>query len=357
MEITKSANPSFDFWSQKRVLITGHSGFKGSWLALWMLHLGANVFGISLPTIASPSLFDLAKIHDLSNSYFCDIRDADKLKALVQEIQPEVVFHLAAQSLVRPSYKDPLGTLDTNVMGTANMLNAIRYVDSVRTVIVITSDKVYKNQEQFYPYRESDELGGHDPYSASKAATEIVVDCYRDSFLIERGVAVATARAGNVIGGGDWSESRLIPDAVRAWNKGKMLYIRRPQAVRPWQHVLDPLAGYLKYAERLWLQPDLAGACNFGPPTCSVATVREVILLAQKVNETSSVTWGAGSEGPHEAGWLGIETAKARTVLGFEPKWSLIQAVQRTFYWYSQQNQGADAFKLTMSDIEEYERS
>ena len=357
MEITKSANPSSDFWSQKRVLITGHSGFKGSWLALWMLHLGANVFGISLPTIASPSLFDLAKIHDLSNSYFCDIRDADKLKALVQEIQPEVVFHLAAQSLVRPSYKDPLGTLDTNVMGTANLLNAIRYVDSVRTVIVITSDKVYKNQEQFYPYRESDELGGHDPYSASKAATEIVVDCYRNSFFIDRGVAVATARAGNVIGGGDWSESRLIPDAVRAWNNGKALHIRRPEAVRPWQHVLEPLAGYLKYAEHLWLQPDLAGACNFGPPTDSVATVREVILLAQKVNETSSVTWGAGGEGPHEAGWLGIETAKARTVLGFEPKWSLIQAVQRTFYWYKEQNQGADAFKLTMSDIEEYERS
>lgn len=355
MEIAASANPVADFWRGKRVLLTGHSGFKGAWLALWLQRLGARVSGVSLPPATTPSLFDLARIREIGDSHFCDIRDAGPLASLVRSIQPEVVFHLAAQALVRPGYRDPLATLATNVQGTANVLDALRFVDSVRAVVVVTSDKVYRNREQIYPYRESDELGGHDPYSASKAAAEIVVACFRDSFLGERGVAVATARAGNVIGGGDWSEDRLIPDAIRAWSAGETLHIRRPQSIRPWQHVLEPLAGYLKYAERLWHQPALAGACNFGPPTDEAATVRKLVELARDANGTGQVSWGDGSEGPHEAGWLALETAKARNVLGVMPRWSLAEAALRTMQWYRQQCQGADAGALCLADIAAYE--
>jgi CDP-glucose 4,6-dehydratase len=273
----------------------------------------------------------------------------------VRRSQPEIVFHLAAQALVRPSYRDPLSTLATNVQGTANLLDALRFVDLVRAVVVITSDKVYRNREQLYPYRESDELGGHDPYSASKAAAEIVVACFRDSFLRERGVAVATARTGNVIGGGDWSEDRLIPDAIRAWTAGEVLNIRNPHAVRPWQHVLEPLAGYLKYAERLWHQPELAGACNFGPLSDAVVTVQEVVRLAQEANGIGTVSLGVGSDGPHEAGMLMLEVDKARNVLGVLPRWSLAEATQRTMQWYRQQLQGSDARLLCLTDIASYE--
>jgi CDP-glucose 4,6-dehydratase len=241
-------------------------------------------------------------------------------------------------------------------MGTANLLNALRGIKPLRTIIVVTSDKVYRNQEWVYPYKESDELGGHDPYSASKAAAELIVSSYRDSFLSSEGVALATARAGNVIGGGDWSENRLIPDAVRAWDKGQTLHIRRPLAVRPWQHVLEPLSGYLLYAQRLWNHPDLAGACNFGPQPEAVATVQEVIKMAQVVNGTGSVSFGDGSEGPHEAGMLVIETAKARSMLNFIPRWSLMQAVQFTINWYRRQKQGEDALALSIADIEAYEK-
>jgi CDP-glucose 4,6-dehydratase len=356
MEIAEMKSPSLEFWRGKRVLITGHNGFKGTWLTIWLSRMGALISGISLPANTSPALYDLAQVHKICQSHYCDIREAGKLNALVNEIQPQIVFHLAAQSLVRSSYQDPLGTLDTNVMGTANLLNALRGIKPLRTIIVVTSDKVYRNQEWVYPYKESDELGGHDPYSASKAAAELIVSSYRDSFLSSEGVALATARAGNVIGGGDWSENRLIPDAVRAWDKGQTLHIRRPLAVRPWQHVLEPLSGYLLYAQRLWNHPDLAGACNFGPQPEAVATVQEVIKMAQVVNGTGSVSFGDGSEGPHEAGMLVIETAKARSMLNFIPRWSLMQAVQFTINWYRRQKQGEDALALSIADIEAYEK-
>jgi CDP-glucose 4,6-dehydratase len=343
------------FWSGKRVLLTGHTGFKGGWLALWLTRLGAQVTGVSLPPTTTPILFSLARVDELTDSRYADIRDAEQLAAIVKEAAPDIVFHLAAQALVRASYRQPLETLATNVMGTAHLLESLRGQDSVKAAVIITTDKVYKNQEWPYPYRENDPLGGHDPYSASKAASEIVAATYRDAFLTEQGVSVATARAGNVIGGGDWSEDRLIPDAVRAWEAGLSLEVRRPQAIRPWQHVLEPLAAYLLLAEKLWRQPDLAGAYNFGPETSAAATVREVIELARKSYGQGLVVWGDGSEGPHEAGWLALEVAKARTTLGIAPKWSLAQAIERTMHWYRRQSQGEDARQLCLAEIDDFE--
>ena len=347
--------PDPDFWQEKRVLLTGHTGFKGAWLAMWLSRLGAQVIGISLEPVTQPNLFDLARVGDMTESHFCDIRDAATLAELVLHARPDIVLHLAAQALVRTSYRQPLETFSTNVMGTANLLDSLRQADSVRSVVVVTTDKIYQNREWCYPYREEDALGGHDPYSASKAAAELVTASYRASFLAERGVAVASARAGNVIGGGDWSEDRLIPDAVRAWSENLPLYIRRPQAIRPWQHVLEPLCGYIKLAEKLWLQPELADAYNFGPQTFDAATVRNVVQLAQDAFGDGQVVWGDASEGPHEAGWLALEVAKTRTKLGVSPCWSLSEAVQRTMRWYRNQNRGRAAHALCLAEIADYE--
>ena len=353
--MTNSANPMPDFWRGKRVLLTGHTGFKGAWMALWLHRLGAQVTGVSLPPTTTPNLFGLASAQAITDSYFYDIRDAATLAGLINNAQPQIVFHLAAQALVHASYRDPLTTFSTNVQGTANLLDALRPLNSVRAVVAITTDKVYKNLEQPYPFRETDALGGHDPYSASKAAAEIVIASYRDSYLSDKGIAVASARAGNVIGGGDWSPDRLIPDAIRTWNSKQPLQIRRPQAIRPWQHVLEPVAGYIKLAEQLWQQPTLAGAYNFGPQTHEAATVREVVQLAQGAYGMGQVSWGDGTEGLHEAGWLAIEIAKARTVLGVQPRWSLVESVQRTIHWYRQQHEGADTRALCQADISAYE--
>ena len=346
-------NPAF--WKGKRVLLSGHTGFKGAWMALWLKRLGARVTGISLPPATTPSIFDLLSIQTIADSHFCDIRDPALLAQLIKKAQPEVVFHLAAQALVRASYHDPLATFSTNVQGTANVLDALRPLDSVRVVVAITTDKVYANVEQPFPYRETDALGGRDPYSASKAAAEIVIGSYRDSYLLEKGIAVASARAGNVIGGGDWSQDRLIPDAIRAWNANKPLLIRRPQAIRPWQHVLEPLAGYITLAEQLWQHPALSGAYNFGPQTHEAATVRQVVQLAQSAYGKGQVSWGDGTDGPHEAGWLALEIAKARSVLGVKPQWPLEESVRRTVHWYRRQHDGANAGALCHSDIDAYE--
>ncbi len=343
------------FWRGRRVLLTGHTGFKGAWLALWLQRLGAQVSAVALPPPTQPNLFTLAGVQDAVAHRILDLRDAEGIAAVVREAKPEIVLHLAAQALVRESYLDPLATFATNVQGTANLLDAVRRCGGVRAVVVITTDKVYENLENSLPYRETDALGGHDPYSASKAACEIVIASYRSAYLNAAGIPVASARAGNVIGGGDWAADRLIPDAIRAWSTGQVLQIRRPQAIRPWQHVLEPLAGYLVLAQALWEQPALAGAYNFGPHTHEATIVRTVVELARAAFGYGETTWGDGTEGPHEAGRLALETAKARHVLGVAPRWSLAESVRRSVDWYCEQLAGADARALCLRDIAAYE--
>lgn len=313
--------------------------------------MGANVTGISLPPTSSPNLFTLTSIDRLLNNHFFDIRDSVGLEKLVLESQPEIVLHLAAQALVRPSYADPLATFSTNVMGTANLLNALRGLESVRAAVLVTTDKVYKNLERSYPYREIDVLGGHDPYSASKAASEIIIESFRDSYFSERGIALASARAGNVIGGGDWSEARLIPDAVRAWDQNLPLNIRRPNAVRPWQHVLEPLNGYLVLAEKLFENIRFSGSYNFGPNTHEATTVCKVIEMARSFYGAGDILWGDGFEGPHEAGLLSLDISKAKDALGISPRWDVEESVERTMRWYKRCLNGESASLLCDSDI------
>lgn len=346
--------PYTGFWRGKRVLLTGHTGFKGGWIALWLERLGAEVVGVALSPATTPNLYTLAAIDAGIDSRILDIRDTAALRDVVHATKPDIVFHLAAQALVRASYAAPLETFETNVMGTASLLECLRDTN-VRVAVIITTDKVYQNLEHCFPYREDDRLGGHDPYSASKAASEIVIASYRDSFLASQGVAVASARAGNVIGGGDWSDDRLIPDAVRRWQRDDILEIRRPGAVRPWQHVLEPLAGYLLLAEALWTRPDMTGAYNFGPETHEAATVRTVIELARAAYGQGTVHFGDGEDGPHEAGHLSLEIAKARSILGFQPRWSLKDAVDRTMTWYRMNQEGASARLLCERDFDAYE--
>ena len=353
LEVTVT-NPDPGFWRGKRVLVTGHTGFKGGWLTLWLHRMGASVAGIGLPPNTAPALFELAGIGSLCDSRYCDIRDAGTLAANIAAVEAEIVFHLAAQPLVRASYEYPLATYATNVMGTANVLEALRAETAVRAVVMITTDKVYRNSESNWPLREDDALGGHDPYSASKAACEIVIDSYRKAFLADQGVALASARAGNVIGG-DWAADRLIPDAVRAWQAGDALEIRRPTALRPWQHVLEPLAGYLVLAQRLWENAELAGAYNFGPLTHEAASVRDVVELARVAYGKGEVRYGDGTEGLHEADRLALEIAKARQALCFQPRFALAEAVRLSMAWYRSQSVGADARQLCAMDIAAWE--
>ena len=351
-----AAKPTPSFWRGKRVLLTGHTGFKGSWLALWLGRMGAEVTGLALAPATEPNLFTLARVAgDMHASHECDVRDAQAVAAHVQAARPQIVLHLAAQALVRAGYADPLGTHATNVMGTAHVLDALRGQADVRAVVVVTTDKVYRNREWAYPYREDDPLGGHDPYSASKAAAEIITASYRDAFLAAQGVAVATARAGNVIGGGDWAADRLLPDAVRAWSAGQPVHIRRPESTRPWQHVIEPLAAYLCLAERLWAEPARAGAYNFGPLPHEAATVGNVVKMAASAYPDCTVSYENSSEGPHEAGWLALETAQARQALGVAPRWGLTTAVERTMAWYRAQHGGADARALCLADLDAWE--
>lgn len=352
--MTGGARPNHSFWRGKNVLLTGHTGFKGAWLALWLARMGAKVTGLSLAPSCEPNLFSLSA-PPVEASHIQDIRDGTAVADIARGASPDIILHLAAQALVRQGYKDPIGTFATNVLGTANLLEATRSTESTRVFLAVTTDKVYQNLEHTFPYRETDQLGGHDPYSASKAACEIVVASYRDSFLREGGVAVATARAGNVIGGGDWSADRLLPDAVRAWQSGTALHVRRPEAKRPWQHVLEPLSGYLVLAERLWDHPELADSYNLGPASHEAATVQDVIELARTAYGSGEVIYGDGTDGPHEAGWLALETSKARHVLNIAPRWTLSEAVTRSMKWYRAQNSGADTRALCETEIAEYE--
>ena len=324
-------------WTDTPVFLTGHTGFKGSWLALWLHALGAKVHGYALDPNTTPSLFGVARVAEvLASDTRADLADRAALHTALAAAQPSVVFHLAAQPLVRASYADPLGTLATNVMGTAHLLEAVRTVPSVRAVVVVTTDKVYDNREWVYPYRESDALGGHDPYSASKGAAEIVAASYRASFFhTPQAAQIATARAGNVIGGGDWAADRLVPDCLKAFADNQPVQLRYPGAVRPWQHVLEPLSGYLRLAEALLKTPTAASAWNFGPDARGDATVGQV---AQRL----ATLWGPGArvdipEGgnhSHEAGQLRLDITRARAELGWQPRWSLDDALAHTVAWH-----------------------
>ena len=356
MEAPNWQKPDATFWAGKRVVITGHSGFKGSWITLWLSCLGAQVTGISLAPITTPDLFTEAQLAGVCDSHFLDIRDAVSLASAVQTARPEIVFHLAAQPLVRASYRGPLETFATNVQGTANLMQAMRGCDEIRVAVMVTTDKVYRNREWVWPYRESDVIGGRDPYSASKAASELIIDSYRDSFLTAQGVAVSSARAGNVIGGGDWSEDRLLPDAIRAWQAGGELYIRSPDATRPWQHVLEPISGYLRLANAMWEEPALAGAYNFGPDSVDgSATVRHVIELARKAFGSGGVRYQSASVGPHEAGMLALDVSKAKTVLGVMSRLTLEQSVFETMRWYRDFHAGKSARELCFDGINRFE--
>lgn len=337
-----------DIYRNRKILITGHTGFKGSWLALWLQELGASITGIALPPNEATNHFDLLAL-DIADHRF-DIRDNSALLRLVTSSRPEIVFHLAAQPLVRRSYQDPLDTWSTNVMGTANLLEACRQTDSVRAIVIVTTDKVYENREWQWGYREIDRLGGHDPYSASKAATELVAASYRKAFFHAKYAPVlATARAGNVIGGGDWSEDRLIPDAVRSIVNQTSLEIRSPEATRPWQHVLECLCGYLLLGQMLLEgNHDYADAWNFGPSLEDNRTVSEVLsCLGEHWKE---FRWHITSQAHHhEAGYLYLDSSKARSALGWRPVWGLDKALALTVGWYRaylEQNQVTSRVQL-----------
>jgi CDP-glucose 4,6-dehydratase len=346
--------PDSEFWRGKRVFVTGHSGFKGSWLCLVLERLGAAWAGLSLAPETNPNLFELAGIHRGGGNIFTDIRDSRSVNGALATFRPEIVFHLAAQPLVRRSHRAPLETFTTNVIGTAHLLEAARLCDSVKAVVVVTTDKVYRNNEAGAAFSEEDALGGHDPYSASKAAAEMVVQSYRQSFFTQLGKGLAAARAGNVIGGGDWSEDRILPDAVRAWGAGQKLEVRNPEATRPWQHVLEPLCGYLCLAEEIYKNPNAWTDFNFGPDLHDVATVREVVEIAQSAFGRGDITWGVRRDSLREAKALALDNSKAKAQLGIRPVWSLQEAVSRSIRWYRHQADGENACTLCEQDIEAF---
>jgi CDP-glucose 4,6-dehydratase len=338
------------FWAGRRVFLTGHTGFKGAWLAMWLAKLGARVSALALPPASTPSLWALVQASAGITSTMADIRDAAAVRNAMAAAQPEIVLHLAAQSLVRPSYDDPVGTYATNVMGTVHVLEATRKLD-VGAVVNVTSDKCYDNVGLERGYRENDPMGGHDPYSSSKGCAELVTSAYRASFV----KALASARAGNVIGGGDWAVDRIVPDIVRAASAGKPVQLRNPNAVRPWQHVLEPLCGYLLLAERVWEKPtEHAEGWNFGPDEADAVPVQTLVSGIVKL-------WGPPAEWradpgqhPHEAHFLRLDSAKARSRLGWKPRLSLDEALEWTVDWYKKQAGGEDAGALTLAQIERY---
>ena len=349
------------FWQGKKVLLTGHTGFKGSWLSLWLQAMGAEVIGYALAAPTNPSLFDIADVEAGMTSIIADIRDLDKLKSVFAKHQPEIVIHMAAQPLVRYSYQNPVETYSTNVMGTVNLLEAVRSTASVKAVVNITTDKCYENREWAWGYRENEAMGGYDPYSNSKGCAELVSAAYRSSFFnadtyAEHGVALATVRAGNVIGGGDWADDRLIPDILAAFEQNKLVDIRNPHAIRPWQHVLEPLRGYLTLAEHLYEQgPHFAEGWNFGPNDEDAKPVSWIV-------EQMASLWGKDAqwqvdtgEHPHEAHYLKLDISKARSRLDWYPALRLNEALQLIIDWSKQRQAGANIRLLTLAQINNYQ--
>jgi CDP-glucose 4,6-dehydratase len=349
------------FWEDKNVLVTGHTGFKGSWLSLWLQKLGAKVVGYALSPPTKPSLFEIAQVADGMTSITGDVRDLEHLQTVVAEHCPEIIIHMAAQPLVRYSYENPIETYSTNVMGTANMLDSVRESQSVRAVVSITSDKCYENKEWLWGYRENERLGGHDPYSSSKGCAELVIAAYRDSYFPPKEyqhhrVAVASTRAGNVIGGGDWAKDRLIPDIMTAIMENRPVIIRSPNAIRPWQHVLEPLNGYLCLAEHLWTHgPKFAQAWNFGPGSGDAKTVSWIV-------EYLTSLWGEGArweldsaDHPHEDTYLKLDCSKARSLLRWAPKLHLSMTLEWIVEWYRGYQQNKDMRRLTEEQVARFE--
>jgi CDP-glucose 4,6-dehydratase len=352
-----------DFWAGRRVLLTGHTGFKGAWLSLWLQTLGARVTGLAPGVPTSPSFFELAGIAArMESEHAIDVRDADAVREALRAARPEVVLHLAAQPMVRRSLRDPAMTYAVNVLGTVNVLEAVRQEQGdVRAVVVVTSDKCYENPEGGNPedasrrFVEDDALGGSDPYSSSKACAELIAAAYRRSFFATDGAPrIATARAGNVIGGGDWGEDRLIGDIVRGVQAGEAVKVRNPDAVRPWQHVLNPLSGYLRLAEELWRSRDAAQAWNFGPQKGDAQTVRWILERLERL-------WGGAfkwemdrRENPPEAGYLALDSTKAERHLGWRPEWDLGQALERVVQWHEAERRGEDMRRASMTQIEQF---
>lgn len=352
-------NPSF--WKDKRVFLTGHTGFKGTWLSLWLQSLGANLIGYSLAPPTNPSLFEVADVEKGMTSVIGDIRDLGKLRKVFAEHKPEIVIHMAAQPLVRYSYENPVDTYSTNVMGTVHLLEAVRNTSGVKAVVNITTDKCYENREWVWGYRENERMGGYDPYSNSKGCAELVSSAYRSSFFnasshAQHGVALATVRAGNVIGGGDWARDRLIPDILAAFEQGKLVNIRNPHAIRPWQHVLEPLRGYLTLAERLYEHgPSYAEGWNFGPNDEDAKSVGWIV-------EQMAELWGEGARWqldtgahPHEANYLKLDISQARGRLDWHPALRLSDALQLIIDWSKQRQAGADMRQRTLSQIHSYQ--
>jgi len=360
--IQAQVDPSF--WKDKRIFLTGHTGFKGGWLSLWLCSMGAKVIGYSLPPNTQPNLFQVAKVADgLEQSYSADIRDLEKLQNAMVVAKPDIVIHMAAQPLVRHSYANPVETYATNVMGTVHVLESIRKTKSVLAAVMVTTDKCYENKEWPWGYRENEPMGGHDPYSNSKGCAELVTSAYRESFFSphkyqEHHVAVASARAGNVIGGGDWSVDRLIPDAIRAFEANETLMIRNPLATRPWQHVLEPLSGYLILAQALFKKgPEFASAWNFGPLDGDTRSVEDVIdLLIQ--NWSGKASWKQDQrEQPHEAHLLKLDCSKAHQLLKWQAKWNLEKAVQNITQWQSAFQHQLDMHDFSLQQIASYQHS
>lgn len=350
------------FWSSKKVLITGHTGFKGSWLSLWLQKAGAELTGFALPPPTTPNLFELARVAEGMVSNSGDIRKLDSLITCLASTKPEIVIHLAAQALVQSSYQQPVATYATNIMGTVNLLEAVRQVNSVRVVIIVTSDKCYENKSWQWGYRENDQLGGFDPYASSKACAELVTAAYRQSFFpaakySEHGVAIATVRAGNVIGGGDWAANRLVPDIVRAILNGHQLRIRHPQAIRPWQFVLEPLLGYLLLAERLSADGTrFDGAWNFGPMPNDARSVAWLVEQMLRLWDNHSPWTPDNGNHPHEDNYLRLDASRANTLLQWWPRLTLAEALEWTVEWYQAFQKGNDMRQLTENQIERYEQ-
>lgn len=356
-------NPTF--WKGKRVFLTGHTGFKGGWLSLWLASMGAKITGFALAPNTSPNFFEATKIAgDFDQSHIADIRNFEKLQKAMGDAKPEIVIHMAAQPLVRYSYLNPVETYATNVMGTVHLLESIRTLNNcVRAMVIVSTDKCYENKEWAWGYRENEPMGGHDPYSSSKGCAELVISAYRKSYFspkkyVHHKVAIASARAGNVIGGGDWSEDRLIPDAIKAFEAKEILVIRNPLATRPWQHVLEPLSGYLVLAQALYQDgAQFDGGWNFGPRDDNARTVQEVINLLIK-NWDSVVSWVQDKgEQPHEAHSLRLDCSKARQYLTWVPRWSLEQAIQNITRWQFAYQQKKNMREISLQQIADYQNS